>query len=159
MAKGLFVLFSADDQENLTAAMGQVFRALGRGMKVCVIQLGKGHWNSGPETLWDRFADQLECHVVGNTFAGQQEDREPEIQAGEAWRLAKDAINSGRFSMVVLENFTGLLSDHIIQAEEMVRFLAERPENVDIVMTGGKAPLPVIEAADLVTEVVAHRRD
>jgi cob(I)alamin adenosyltransferase len=154
MRKGLLMLFAANAKGNVTTAMGQVFRAMGHGLKVCVIQFGQGNWNSGGQILSDRFADLLEFHVIESNSSGRSEDREEEIQAGrEAWRLAKEAVSSGRFRIVVLENFTRLLSHHIVDEEEVVRCLQDRPSDLHVVVTGGEPPSSLIEAADLVTEV------
>ncbi len=158
MSNGLLMLFTANANGPVTNAMGQVFRAMGRGFRVCVIQFGVGNWDSGEQVLWDRFADLLELHVIEIDSAGQSEGREHEIRAGrEAWKLAKEAISSGRFRIVVLENFTRLLSHEIVDAKEMVRVLSDRSPDLHVVVTGGEAPSPLIEAADLVTEMLTVR--
>ena len=157
MSKGLLMLFTASAHGTIAAAVGQVFRAVGQGLKVCVIQFGHGNWTLGGRMLPDRSKDLLECHVVESNGSGQPDSREGELRAGrEAWKLTAEAISSGRFDMVVLENFTRLLSDRIVDPEEFVRSLVHRPANLHVVVTGSDAPPALIEAADLVTEVVTH---
>lgn len=154
MKNGLLMVYTGNGKGKTTAALGQVFRALGHGMKVCVIQFIKGSWKYGELTSADRFEDLLEVHVRGRGFTWQSEDLEKDIEvARDAWEFAKERINSGRFDLVVLDELTYLMSYKMVDAEEVVAFLKARPADLHVVVTGRDAPELLMDAADLVTEM------
>lgn len=154
MKNGLLMVYTGNGKGKTTTALGQVFRALGHGMKVCVIQFIKGSWKYGELTSADRFTDLLEVHVCGRGFTWQSEDLEKDIEvAREAWEFAKETINSGKFDLVVLDELSYLMKYEMVDSEEVVAFLAARPANLHVIVTGRDAPQLLMEAADLVTEM------
>jgi cob(I)alamin adenosyltransferase len=137
-----------------TAALGLVFRALGHGLKVCVIQFIKGSWNYGELESAKRFSDLLEFHVMGKGFTWKSKDLEKDKRAAiEAWDKAKTAIWSGDFDLIVLDELTYLMSYNMVPEKEIMGDLMNRPEKLHIVVTGRGAPRGLIEAADMVTEM------
>jgi cob(I)alamin adenosyltransferase len=154
MKNGLLMVYTGNGKGKTTAALGLVFRALGHGMKVCVIQFIKGSWKYGELTSADRFADLLEVHVRGLGFTWESEDLERDVEvARDAWEFAQETINSGKFDLVVLDELTYLTKYEMIDVEEVVAFLTARPANLHVIVTGRGAPQPLIDAADLVTEM------
>ncbi|MEJ2716056.1 MAG: cob(I)yrinic acid a,c-diamide adenosyltransferase [Deltaproteobacteria bacterium] len=158
MKNGLLMVYTGNGKGKTTAALGQVFRALGHGMKVCVIQFIKGSWKYGELASAERFSDLLEVHVRGRGFTWQSEDLQKDIEvAREAWKFAQEIINSGKFDLVVLDELTYLMKYEMIDAEEAVAFLAARPPHLHVVVTGRDAPQSLMDAADLVTEMLPDR--
>ena len=71
----------------------------------------------------------------------------------EGWHLAKDRIKQTRFSMIILDELTYLITAHIIDIKEVVRVLEEKPLSLHIVITGRDAPEELIKVADITTEM------
>ncbi len=137
-----------------TAALGQALRAAGHGMRVCIIQFIKGKWQTGEAKSLQDLADQIEFHVMGSGFTWQADDRNEVIKAAMAgWQLAKEKINSDIYDLVILDEFTYLLSFGIIEESEVLDLMASRPARLHIIITGRDATKGLIEAADLVTEM------
>jgi cob(I)alamin adenosyltransferase len=154
MVKSLLIVNTGDGKGKTTAALGQVFRALGHGFKVCVLQFLKGTWKYGELEAAKRFADLLEIHALGRGFTWRSENIEEDIRvAREAWDYAVQVIQSGAFNMVVLDELTYLISYGMVPEDEIVECLKNRPSGLHVVVTGRNASQALIDLADIVTEM------
>jgi cob(I)alamin adenosyltransferase len=150
------MVFTGKGKGKTTAALGLAFRAMGHEFKVCVIQFIKGSWKYGELTSAKRFEDLMDFYVMGKGFTWQSENIEEDIKiAQEAWIFAKEKINSGKYQMVILDELTYLIKYKMVSEDEIVNFLANRPENLHVVVTGRDASDKLIEIADLVTDMVS----
>ena len=68
MAQSLLIVNTGHGKGKTTAALGQVFRALGHGFNVCVLQFLKGSWKYGELEAAKRFSDLMEIHALGKGF-------------------------------------------------------------------------------------------
>jgi len=156
--RGLLVVYTGDGKGKTTAALGLVFRALGRGMRVAVVQFIKGKWKTG-ERLFAEKLEGLEFHVMGLGFTWDSDDiSRDRAAAREAWATAKGFIESGTRDVVVLDELTYAFHYGFLEIEDVRAALAARPPHVHVVLTGRNAPEELIALADLVTEmqVVKH---
>ncbi|MDR1931188.1 MAG: cob(I)yrinic acid a,c-diamide adenosyltransferase [Spirochaetales bacterium] len=152
---GLLLVFTGDGKGKTTAALGQVFRALGHGWKCCVIQFLKSGKPTG-ESLFAAREELLDFRTLGLGFILPGQDREPHRQAAlRAWKDASGALASGKYRLVVLDELTYLCSFGFLDPAELAQTLRNRPGDVHVVVTGRKAPRELLEAADLVTEMNA----
>ena len=150
--KGLFIVFTGNGKGKTTAAIGQALRMAGHKMRVCIIQFIKSMKNTGEAKALAALSETVEMHTIGSGFTWQSEKEEVEAAARAGWELAKEKISSD-YDMVILDEITYLLNDGILDQDEILGFLNNRPENLHIVVTGRQASDALIEAADLVTEM------
>lgn len=156
MVKSLLIVNTGDGKGKTTAALGQVFRALGHGFKVCVLQFLKGTWKYGELESAKRFSDLLEIHTLGRGFTWRSENIQQDIQvAKEAWDFAKQVIASGKFKMVVLDELTYLISYGMVDEKDILEYLKTRPKGLHVIVTGRDACAGLKDLADLVTEMKA----
>lgn len=155
MAKqGLIIINTGNGKGKTTAAIGQAFRAVGHGSKVCIIQFIKGAWKTGEAKAIKKISDLIEFHIKGSGFTWQTENMEEVKQlALEGWSLAKEEIMSDQYGLIILDELTYLIEYQIIKESEVLEVLNKRPNHLDIVITGRNASPGLIEAADLVTEM------
>lgn len=153
--KGLLIVHTGKGKGKSTAAFGMVFRALGHGQRVGVIQFVKGKWETGERAVLERFSDLVTINTMGEGFTWETQDRQRDIAAAEAaWEKAKDLITSGQHRLILLDELNIVLRYSYIDPAEVVRFLRdEKPDDVHVVVTGRNAPEELIEIADLVTEM------
>ncbi len=158
--KGLLIVHTGKGKGKSTAAFGLVFRALGNGMRVGVVQFVKGKWETGERHALERFADQVEIHAMGEGFSWDTQDRVRDIRAARAaWDKAKAMIEACReappkYDLILLDELNiPLRYDHLPLAE-VVEALAAKPPMLHVVVTGRNAKPALIEAADLVTEMI-----
>lgn len=153
--KGLILLYTGNGKGKTTAALGQVFRAAGHGFKAVIIQFIKNLENTGEIKAAKKiFADHLEIYPMGTGFTWDAKDREKLRRAAEkGWDLAKEKINSSRYCLVILDELTYALNYGLLDQDEVIRFLANKPEKLHIIITGRDAGSELIDLADLATEM------
>jgi cob(I)alamin adenosyltransferase len=160
--RGLVLVNTGEGKGKTTAALGVMLRAWGRGMRVCVVQFLKhesGQWGEV------RAAQKLGIDWVktGDGFTWTSKDMDATVASAlHGWEVAKDKITSGAYDLVVLDEFTYLLSFGWLDTAEAVGWLkAHKPESLHLLITGRDAPPALIDYADTVTEMtkVKHAYD
>ena len=157
--KGLLMVHTGKGKGKTTAAMGLAARAIGNGMKVCIVQFVKGVWNTGERKVLEAFPDQVEMKAMGDGFTWDTQDRQRDIAAAQAaWAYAKEAINNPDYQMVILDELNIVLRYDYLQLDEVIETLRDKPEATHVVVTGRNAKDELVEIADMVTEmeVVKH---
>jgi cob(I)alamin adenosyltransferase len=152
--RGLLVVYTGHGKGKTTAALGMVFRALGRGFRVSVVQFIKGKWKTGERTFAETIPG-LEFHVMGLGFTWESDDlAKDKAAARAAWEKARQAILSGERDLVVLDELTYTFHYDFLPLDEVLATLRARPSHVHVVVTGRNAPEELVALADLVTEMV-----
>jgi len=152
--KGLLIVHTGKGKGKSTAAFGLVFRALGNGMKVAIVQFVKGKWQTGERAALEKFGDQVTINTMGEGFTWETQDRARDVAAAKAaWEKAKALIADDEHQMVVLDELNIVLRYDYLDTAEVVAALMARPEMKHVVVTGRNAKDELIEAADLVTEM------
>ncbi|MFV0438192.1 MAG: cob(I)yrinic acid a,c-diamide adenosyltransferase [Desulfopila sp.] len=158
MTKGLFAIHTGKGKGKTTAALGMVFRALGHGHKVAIIQFIKGNNRTGEYQLAKHFPHLLEMHVTGRGFTWKSDDINKDSQlAREAWGLARSIIDDSSYRLVVLDELTYLIKYGMVSEEEVLTVIEQRPASMHVIVTGRDASDRLIDSADLVTEMVERK--
>ncbi|MCP4746176.1 MAG: cob(I)yrinic acid a,c-diamide adenosyltransferase [Desulfobacteraceae bacterium] len=154
MKKGLLMVFTGNGKGKTTSALGLAMRSAGHGLKVCFIQFIKGGWKYGELDAVKRFEDVIDFHVMGKGFTWNSEDFEKDkAAANQGWQLAKKAISSKQYHLVVLDEFTYLLKYKMLELQTVLDILKQKPPNLHVAITGRNAPGQLLAAADLATEM------
>jgi cob(I)alamin adenosyltransferase len=91
---------------------------------------------------------------MGDGFSWEVDDLERSAEiARSAWQVAREAIQSGRFALVVLDEVTYPVNWGWVDGAEMARTISGRPAKVNVFLTGRDAPACLVEVADTVTEM------
>ncbi len=152
--KGLLIVHTGKGKGKSTAAFGLVFRALGNGMKVGIVQFVKGRWQTGERAALEKFGDQVTINTMGEGFTWETQDRARDIAAARAaWEKAKALIIDDEHRLVVLDELNIVLRYDYLDLAEVLEVLQARPPMKHVVVTGRNARDELIEAADLVTEM------
>jgi len=150
---GLVMVYTGDGKGKTTAALGLVFRALGRGLRVAVVQFIKGKWKTG-ERLFAETLPGLTFLVMGRGFTWDSDDLSRDRAAAEAaWRESQGLIAGGEHQVVVLDELTYALNYGFVPVADLLESLRTRPAHVHVLITGRNAPDALKEVADLVTEM------
>jgi cob(I)alamin adenosyltransferase len=155
LEKGLLMVHTGNGKGKSTAAFGMIFRALGHGMKVAVVQFVKGKWHTGERTALERFGELVSINTMGEGFTWETQDRQRDLAAARAaWELAKRLIASGEQRLVLLDELNIVLRYDYLPIDEVVAFLRDhKPHDVHVIVTGRNAKPELLELADLVTEM------
>ncbi|MEC5289179.1 cob(I)yrinic acid a,c-diamide adenosyltransferase [Aurantimonas sp. C2-6-R+9] len=152
--KGLLIVHTGKGKGKSTAAFGLVFRALGNGMKVAIVQFVKGKWETGERKVLEHFPDQVTMTAMGDGFTWETQDRQRDIAAAKAaWERAKALIMDDEHQLVLLDELNIVLRYDYLDIAEVVEFLKGKPAMKHVVVTGRNAKDELIEIADLVTEM------
>jgi cob(I)alamin adenosyltransferase len=157
----LVLINTGDGKGKSTAAFGTAMRAVARGWNVAVIQfLKSGDWSVGEEKIGRQLG--IDWLVLGDGFTWDSENiDESEAIAHEAWARAKATIESAEYDMILLDEVTYPINWGWIDIDEVLSIIENRPEKVNLILTGRDAPQALIEIADTVTEMtkVKHAFD
>ncbi len=154
--KGLLIVHTGKGKGKSTAAFGLVFRALGNGMRVGIVQFVKGRWETGERAALQRFGDQATITAMGDGFTWETQDRRRDIEAARAaWDRAVALIMDDRHDLVLLDELNIVLRYDYLPLPEVLEVLAARPPRKHVVVTGRNAKPELIDLADLVTEMEA----
>ena len=145
--QGLLILYTGNGKGKTTAALGQMLRAWGRGMRVAAFQFIKPRGLRSGEHL---AAERLGIAIIP---MGRGRGRSGPEDAQQAWARCRETIYSGHYDMVVLDELTYPLAYGWLPIEVVMEALRGRPPSVHIVITGRNAPPELVEAAGLVTEM------
>jgi cob(I)alamin adenosyltransferase len=154
LSKGLLMVNYGKSSKRAFAAMGLILRALGQGLKVCLISFDSAGWEFGDLKALEPIADIARSDKITNgpkpgaSLLTSTCDPQP-----EAWILAKEALESGSYDLVVLHELTNLVSVGGLSQGEIVEALKKRSRDVHIMITGDNVPQTLLDEADLITEV------
>jgi len=157
LKEGLVIVYTGKGKGKTTAALGLALRAVGYNHKVCMIQFIKGSWHYGEMTSSKRLEPEFELTAVGRGFVGIIDDKTPVEEhkriADEALRVAQEKISSKRYDIVILDEVNYAVNLGLVNLDDVLELVRQKPEDVNLVLTGNYAKDALIELADLVTEM------
>lgn len=154
LEKGLVQVYTGNGKGKTSAAFGLALRAIGRGLKVYMIQFIKGGFDYGELYVTDRLPGfTLRAFGRGEFVTAKPPKREDVELAQEALKLAEGIVEGGGYDVVILDEINVALSLKLIKLDRVLELVRNKPSNVELVLTGRDAPEEITEAADLVTEM------
>ncbi|HJV66645.1 MAG TPA: cob(I)yrinic acid a,c-diamide adenosyltransferase [Geomonas sp.] len=155
LSRGLVQVYTGNGKGKTTASLGLAFRAVGRELEVCIVQFMKGGGDYGEHLAAERLFPNLTIHRTGRDGWVKKGDPHPEdvAQARLALDLAHKSLACGKYDLVILDEINGAAWFELVTVDEILALIAEKPEGVELVLTGRSADQRVMDAADLVTEM------
>ncbi len=151
---GLVHVYTGDGKGKTTAALGMCARAVGHGYRALIVQFMKTAGTYGENFLTlpglEVVASGHDCLVFSNEIT--QADRD---KAADGMRLAAEALRSGNYRIVVLDEVSVAIKFGLIEVQDVVQAIADRHKGVEAVATGRYAPPELLEMADYVSEIKA----
>jgi cob(I)alamin adenosyltransferase len=168
---GQLHVYDGDGKGKSQAALGVVLRTIGLGIceqkqtRVLLLRFLKGPGRSYDEDAAIEALQQGFPHLIDQVrtgrgeFFGAGEVTRIDIQeAQRGWTIAKGAIASELYSVVVLDELNPVLDLGLLDTDDVVRTLAAKPAGMEVIVTGRGAPRQLVTIADLHSEMRAHRR-
>ncbi len=154
ITKGLVEIYTGNGRGKTSAALGVAIRALGQGLRVHIIYFMKGDYPYGERNVLSHLPNVSFQSFGSEEFVDPENVKEEEReQARKALQSAQKAIASGNFDLVILDEVNIAASWKLVDIEEVIRLVKEKPENMELILTGRHADERLIEIADLVTEM------
>ena len=155
LRKGLVQVFTGDGKGKTSAAMGAVIRALGHGLKVYIAYFMKGDYLYGERNILAQLPNVTQENFGAEKFIDPQNIKpEEKEQAQKALAAAGKAMLSGNYDLVVLDEVNLAVSFGLLELDEVLKLLKDRPEGVELILTGRRADSKLVQSADLVTEML-----
>lgn len=157
---GYIQVYTGNGKGKTTASLGLAMRALGRGWKVLIVMFTKGGNDYGELIFFSQLCPELKDKVkivqagldriVYATNISDQDKKQ--IQNG--WDIAKNAIKNDEYQLIILDEANIAIDLKLIDLKEMVDVLKNKPEEMEIVLTGRNAKQEIIDTAHLVSEII-----
>ena len=154
--KGLIIVHTGAGKGKSSSGFGMILRCIAHQMPCAVVQFIKGAWDTGERRMIEaHFSDLCEFHAMGEGFTWETQDRARDVaMAARGWEKAKELIRDPANRMVLLDEINIALRYDYLDIADVVAFLTtEKPPMTHVVLTGRNAKDPLIELADLVTEM------
>ena len=152
--KGLLHVYTGNGRGKTTSAIGLAVRALGRNWKVYLIQFMKGYYNYGELQTLSKFENLKIIQFGTPEFVSKKHPKKEDIEhAVEGLNFAKELIMRGEYDMVILDEINVAVDFGLLDKNEIIELIKNRPSHVELILTGRNAPSEFIELADYVTEM------
>ena len=163
---GQIHVYDGEGKGKSQVALGVVLRSIGLGIhsfrqsRVLLLRFLKGPGRTYDEDAAIEALQRGFPHLIDQVRTGRAEFFGPEditrfdkLEAQRGWDVAKGAIASGLYSVVVLDEINPVLDLGLLQIDEVVRTLKRKPAHLEIIATGRGAPQPLLDIADLHSEM------
>lgn len=156
---GYIQVYTGNGKGKTTASLGLAMRALGRNWKVLIVMFTKGGDDYGElnsfRNLADKISENLTIVQAGLdriVYASNKSEADySEIKKG--WDFAKKAISNDEYNLIILDEANIAIDLELIDLEEIIEVLTNKPQDMEIVLTGRNAKPEIIEIAHLVSEI------
>ncbi len=155
LEKGFVQVYTGNGKGKTTAAIGQAVRAAGYGLKTYIAQFMKEYpYNelNSLKQLKDWITIEQFC---GDDFVYRKElpDKTEIDKARRGLAKAKAKMLSGKFDIIILDEICVSIYFGLFNDEEVLTFIKQKPDSVELILTGRYCPDKLLERADLVTEM------
>lgn len=154
LEKGLVQVYTGSGKGKTTSSLGLALRAIGRGLKVYMIQFMKNAKYG--ELLATENVSNLKIVQYGrDCFVNKEKPEEIDIELAHAGlEHAEQIVMGGEYDLVMLDEINVAVNFKLISLEDVLNLIKNKPAHVELVLTGRYADKKLIEIADLVTEML-----
>lgn len=156
MEKGLVHIYCGDGKGKTTAATGLAVRCAGAGGSVLWFQFLKRDTSSERLSLekLDNITLVKGYDKIKFTFVMTEEEKSEATKFyNDTLEDIKELVNTGDYDMLVLDETFGAISSGILSEDLIIDFLKNKPEGLEVVMTGREPSVNVMEYADYISEI------
>ncbi len=152
---GLIMVFTGNGKGKTTAAVGQAMRALGHGYRVIMIHFMKGR-DYGEFLSTEKLPNLTIVRAGRDDFVSRDKPDPIDVElARDGFSQAETAIMSGNYDLVVLDEINVAVDYGLINEEDLLKLLRNKPKNTAVILTGRNASTELVKIADMVSEVLA----
>ncbi len=152
--RGFVQIYTGNGKGKTTAAIGLAVRAAGYGLKVYLGQFMKGFkynehniFNEINNITYELFGTPNLIHIE------DEPDEKNLICARKGFEKAKEILISNDYDIVILDEINLTVFFNLLKIDDLLELIEIKPFNVELILTGRKAPVEIIDKADLVTEM------
>ncbi len=157
--EGLVQVFTSSHRNFFTSVMAQSLRIAGQGTSVLIVQFLKGGIRQGHEGAiqMGEHLDWIRCDLPRCIDTPHLDDSEHQALQ-QLWQYTQKVVCESKYAVVVLDELSLAINFGLIPEAEVLAFLAKRPPQVDIILTGPEMPKSLLDVADQITEIRRSHR-
>jgi len=155
LKQGFIQIYTGNGKGKSTAALGQAVRAAGFGLKTYIAQFMKEYPYNELISL-KNLSEWISIEQFGgDEFVYKKElpGKEELAKAQKGLKTAREKMISGEYDLIILDEAIVAIYFKLVETKDLVKFITEKPENVELILTGRYCPEELIDLADLVTEM------
>lgn len=154
---GIVIVYTGNGKGKTTASLGVALRAVGHGLKVCMVQFIKGEWHYGELNSLKKLEPDFELIVAGKGFIGIIDDDhafEEHVRAAKtALDIVEQKMSLDIFDIIILDEINYAVHLGLLNLDDVMKIVRNRPKHLSLILTGNYACEEIIMLADLVTEM------
>ena len=154
MEKGYIHVYTGPGKGKTTAALGLGLRAAGSGLNVHMLQFMKGRRYSELDAI-ENLANFTFSQHGRDEFVSKKNPEQVDIDlAQEGFAKAKDMILNSKYDLLILDEMNVVIDYNLVKLNDVIKIIEQKPEKLELVLTGRDAHPEIIKLADLVTEML-----
>ncbi len=154
MEKGFIHVYTGPGKGKTIASLGLGLRATGAGFKVHMIQFMKGRRYSELDAV-KNIPNFTISQYGRDEFVSKENPRQIDIDlAKKGFLQAKNIIKNGKYDLVILDEINVAVDYNLIPIEDLIKLIKDKPEKLELVLTGRYAHPEIVKIADVVTEML-----
>ena len=161
MEKGFVQVYCGNGKGKTTAAIGLGIRAIGSDLKVIMIQFLKNPDTGECKTLKRLEPEFKVFHFEkprGFTWTLTPDEREEKkIEIKNAMNFARKVLDTGECDVLILDEILGAIQAGFVAEQEICNMIDNRPEGIELVLTGRVLPENIAEKASYISQIQAAK--
>jgi cob(I)alamin adenosyltransferase len=154
LEKGIVHVYTGPGKGKTTVALGLGLRAAGAGFKVHMLQFMKGRRYSEIGSI-EKIPNFTISQHGRDDFVSKEKPEQIDIDmAKEGFEKAKKIVKNNNHDMVILDEINVAVDYSLISVNDVLKLIDEKPEKLELVLTGRGAHPEIVKVADLVTEML-----
>lgn len=156
---GYIHVYTGNGKGKTTAALGLLLRAVGAGLRPCLIQFLKAGESSDVAVLRERLPEVTiyQWGHEGRLLLGRAPEHIDYEAARGGLAQCRQLMATGHYDLIILDEINVALALGLLEEEEILDLMAHKPEQVELVLTGRYATRAIMQAADVVTDMACTK--
>ena len=156
---GYIQVYTGDGKGKTTASLGLCLRALGRNWKVLLVMFTKGGSNYGELVSFKKLSNVINDNLtvvqagLDRIVYSDNITKNDNTEIINGWKIVKEAIRTNAYNLIIMDEANIAIDLGILDVNEVVETLKNKPEEMEIVLTGRNAKPEIIEIAHLVSNI------
>jgi len=154
---GLVQVYTGDGKGKTTAALGLALRALGRGLKVVVVEfmkespMGTGELETAERLAPDLVVKQFDGNFLGGVAPEKFKEVKGSVEKG--FEFVREIMTKHACDILVLDEISHVMNFGVMDVKEVLKLIDEKSEDMELILTGRDMPKEILDRADLITEM------
>lgn len=155
MKKGLIEVYTGDGKGKTTSAIGLALRAKSHNFNVCFIIFHKNpeRWNYRDTEILKKIDVDVFIFAPAHPSCDKVNKDDLRKECLKGLDFIKKIYKEKNYDVIILDEILISLRDGFLKEEELLEIMKEKPDNIELILTGRGATEKIIEKADLVSEI------